>query len=62
MVDTGVRDGFVPRSLEYFEKMYDELAPKHMKLLMAYYEEKEYEQIVAYLEELKEYRKNDKNK
>ena len=40
MVETGSRDGFIVRSLEYFEKMYDELAPNHMKLLMAYYEDK----------------------
>lgn len=40
MIETGSRDGFIIRSLEYFEKMYDELAPKHMKLLMAYYEDK----------------------
>lgn len=40
MVETGSRDGFIIRPLEYFEKMYDELAPKHMKLLMAYYEDK----------------------
>lgn len=40
MVETGSRDGFIVRSLEYFEKMYDELAPTHMKLLMAYYEGK----------------------
>ena len=38
MVETGQRDNFGIRSLEYFEKMYDEMAPKHMKLLMAYYE------------------------
>lgn len=40
MVETGERDGFIIRSLEYFEKMYDELEPDHMKLLMAYYEDK----------------------
>ncbi len=40
MVETGKRDGFIIRPLEYFEKMYDCLAPKHMKLLMAYYEDK----------------------
>jgi len=40
MVETGARDGFIIRSLSYFEKMYDELAPNHMKLLMAYYEDK----------------------
>ena len=40
MVETGARDGFIIRPLEYFEKMYDCLAPEHMKLLMAYYEDK----------------------
>lgn len=38
MVETGKRDNFLIRSLSYFEKMYDELAPNHMKLLMAYHE------------------------
>ena len=40
MITTGKRDGFIIRPLEYFEKMYDELAPEHMKVLMAYYEDK----------------------
>ena len=40
MVTTGIRDGFITRSLSYFETMYDCMAPKHMKLLMAYYEDK----------------------
>ena len=40
MVTTGIRDGFITRSLSYFEKMYDELGPEHMKILMAYYEGK----------------------
>ena len=40
MVETGQRDGFIIRPLEYFEKMYDCLAPDHMKVLMAYYEGK----------------------
>ena len=40
MVTTGIRDGFITRPLSYFEKMYDELAPQHMKLLMAYYDDK----------------------
>ncbi len=40
MVETGARDGFIIRPLEYFEKMYDALAPEHMKVLMAYYEGK----------------------
>ena len=38
MVETGERDGFIIRPLSYFEKMYDCLGPKHMKILMAYYE------------------------
>ena len=38
MIETGARDGFIIRPLEYFEKMYDCLGPKHMKVLMAYYE------------------------
>ena len=37
MVTTGIRDGFITRPLEYFEKMYDCLGPEHMKILMAYY-------------------------
>ncbi len=37
METTGKRDGFITRPLSYFEKMYDEMAPDHMKLLMAYY-------------------------
>jgi lipid II:glycine glycyltransferase (peptidoglycan interpeptide bridge formation enzyme) len=41
MVETGKRDDFIIRSLAYFEKMYDELVPTgHMKLLMAYHENK----------------------
>ena len=40
MIETGKRDGFIIRPLAYFEKMYDELGDKHMKLLMAYHEGK----------------------
>ncbi len=40
MEETGKRDDFLIRSLSYFEKMYDELVPKHMKLLMAYHGDK----------------------
>ena len=40
MIETGERDNFIIRSLEYFEKMYDEMVPNHMKLLMAYHEDK----------------------
>ena len=37
MITTGIRDGFITRPLSYFERMYDCLGEKHMKLLMAYY-------------------------
>ena len=37
---TGKRDNFIIRPLEYFEKMYDELGEEHVKLLMAYYNDK----------------------
>ena len=40
MVTTGIRDDFITRPLSYFEKMYDCLGRDHMKLLMAYYEDK----------------------
>ena len=41
MVETGKRDDFIIRSLDYFERMWDEFVPKgYMKLLMAYHEEK----------------------
>ena len=33
---TGKRDDFMIRPLSYFEKMYNELAPEHFKLMMAY--------------------------
>ena len=37
---TGRRDNFIIRPLEYFQKMYDELGDEHMKILMAYHEDK----------------------
>lgn len=40
MLETGVRDEFVIRSLEYFQKMYDCLAPEHLRLYLAHYEGK----------------------
>lgn len=36
MMTTGVRDGFLPRSLEYFEKMYDEMGDA-LRLYLIYY-------------------------
>jgi lipid II:glycine glycyltransferase (peptidoglycan interpeptide bridge formation enzyme) len=40
MQETGTRDDFIIRPLSYFEKLYDNMAPEHAKLLMAYYEDK----------------------
>lgn len=40
MIETGARDGFIIRPLSYFEKMYDCLAPEHLKVFMAYYDGK----------------------
>lgn len=39
MMETGLRDNFIPRSLEYFEKMYDEMAPEgYLRLYLVYYQ------------------------
>lgn len=38
MIETGERDEFTIRPLSYFEKMFDCMAPEHLKLLMAYHE------------------------
>jgi lipid II:glycine glycyltransferase (peptidoglycan interpeptide bridge formation enzyme) len=40
MLETGVRDSFVTRSLEYFERMYDAMAPNYLRLYMAYLDNK----------------------
>lgn len=40
MVETGMRDKFVIRNAEYFQKMYDCLGPEHLRLYLAYYEGK----------------------
>ena len=49
MLETGVRDGFVTRSLEYFEKMYDAMAPEHLRLYMAYLDDKPIAGTIAIL-------------
>ena len=36
MVETGLRDKFVVRTLDYFEKMYDCFAPENLRLYCAY--------------------------
>jgi len=38
IVETGVRDNFVVRSREYYEKVYDCLAPDHLRVFIAYCE------------------------
>jgi len=40
MVVTGTRDEFVVRTLEYFEKMYDCMAPDNLRLYLAKYDGK----------------------
>ena len=35
MKETGSRDNFFIRPIEYFEKMYDEMGPNHIKLIIA---------------------------
>ena len=40
MVATGKRDGFFIRQISYFEKVYDEMGPEHVKILFAEYEGK----------------------
>lgn len=40
MEETGERDDFIIRKLDYFQKIYDTLGEKHIKLLMAYNEDK----------------------
>ena len=36
MLETGLRDKFVIRSLDYFQKMYDVFAPENLRLYCAY--------------------------
>ncbi len=38
MVETGIRDGFIVRTRQYYEKVYDSLGPEHVKIFMADYE------------------------
>lgn len=38
MVETAVRDGFMARSLKYFEEMYDILSPDNLRLYLIEYE------------------------
>ena len=38
MDETALRDGFIARPLEYFQRVWDELGPEHTALLLACYE------------------------
>lgn len=38
IVETGIRDKFIVRTQDYYEKVYDLLGPDHVKLFLAYYE------------------------
>jgi peptidoglycan pentaglycine glycine transferase (the first glycine) len=38
LVDTGIRDKFIVRNRQYYEKVYDCLGPEHVRIFMAYYE------------------------
>ncbi|MEN6314893.1 MAG: peptidoglycan bridge formation glycyltransferase FemA/FemB family protein [Clostridiaceae bacterium] len=40
IVETGVRDNFVVRGREYYEKVFDCLAPDHLRVFMAYFDGK----------------------
>lgn len=40
IVETGIRDKFIVRSREYYEKVYDSLGPEHVRVFMAYYDGK----------------------
>lgn len=47
MRETGTRDDFLIRPLEYFEKMYDALGPNYLRLIMADYEGKPISGVIA---------------
>ncbi len=38
IVETGIRDNFVVRSKEYYEKVFDCFSPDHIRVFIAYYE------------------------
>jgi lipid II:glycine glycyltransferase (peptidoglycan interpeptide bridge formation enzyme) len=49
MIETGDRDNFLIRPLEYFEKMYEALTPAHMRILIAEYEGKAIAAVIPIL-------------
>ena len=40
IVETGIRDEFMVRPLEYYQRVYDQLGPDHVRVYIAYYEGK----------------------
>ncbi|NLV36082.1 MAG: peptidoglycan bridge formation glycyltransferase FemA/FemB family protein [Clostridiaceae bacterium] len=49
IVETGVRDNFVVRSKEYYEKVFDCLAPEHLRVFIAYHDDKPIAGTIAIL-------------
>jgi len=49
IVETGIRDNFVVRSREYYEKVYDCFAPDHVRVFIAEYEGKPIAGTIAIL-------------
>lgn len=49
IVETGIRDNFVVRSKEYYEHVYDVFSPNHVRLFLAYYEDKPIAGTIAIL-------------
>ncbi|MCK9218329.1 MAG: peptidoglycan bridge formation glycyltransferase FemA/FemB family protein [Firmicutes bacterium] len=49
MVETGIRDKFLIRPKEYYESVYDMLGPEHVRLFLAYYDDKAIAGTIAIL-------------
>ena len=49
MVETGIRDGFLIRTKEYYESVYDSLGPEHVRLFLAYYNDEAIAGTIAIL-------------
>lgn len=49
IVETGIRDNFIVRTRQYYESVYDNLGPEHVRIFMAYAEGKPIAGTVAIL-------------
>ncbi len=49
IVETGIRDNFVVRSKEYYQQVFDAFAPDHVRVFLAYYEDKPIAGTIAIL-------------